>query len=103
MNKDFELLKRIRSERVNIIENRWEIEKPIIFDSQNKNKNGEDIVSYYLVSNYNLNKLQSLYKNLDTISFLDIVYNKDDLLQKGYQKSLLYENLIFLFHFPSFY
>jgi len=73
LNKDFDLLKRIRSERVNIIENKWEIEKPIIFDTQNKNKNAEDVVSYYLVSNYNLNKLQSLYKNLDTISFLDIV------------------------------
>ena len=69
MNKDFDLLKRIRSERVNIIENKWEIEKPIIFDSQNKNKNDEDVIGFYLVSNYNLNKLQSLYKNLDTISF----------------------------------
>ena len=102
LNKDFELLKRIRSERVNIIENKWEIEKPIIFDSQNQNKIGKNVLNYYLVSNYNLNKLQSLYKNLDTISFLDIVYNKDDLLQKGYQKSLLYEKLNLFISFPFF-
>ena len=103
LNKDFDLLKRIRSERVNIIENKWEIEKPIIFDSQNKNKNDEDVISFYLVSNYNLNKLQSLYKNLDTISFLDIVYNKDDLLQKDIKKVSFMKSLIFLSHFLSFY
>ena len=48
-----------------------------------------------------LEALRALYL-LDTISFLDIVYNKDDLLQKGYQKSLLYEKLNLFISFPFF-
>lgn len=53
-------------------------------------------------SNYDKEKLNSIYSNLDTIAFYKLIRNKDQLIQKGYNPSLLEEKKHFYMSLPFF-
>ena len=44
---------------------------------------------YNIISIYNLNKINNLFKNFDTMSFMDLIYNFEKLLDIGYGKRFL--------------
>jgi lipopolysaccharide export system permease protein len=79
-NKDFKILKIIKSDKVNISTNNWIIIKPkIIQDSETIYLNQS-----ILVSNFDLKKINSLFSNLYSLTFVDLIN-----LRKSY-KSLNY-------------
>ena len=51
---------------------------------------------------YNIEKLNSLYKNLDTISFLEILTEKNKLIARGYHQSIISERINSFFALPFF-
>ena len=58
--------------------------------------------NYEIVSEYNYNKISVLFKNFDTMSFLELLLNYDDLQKKGYNKSYLDQNLNSMLSMPFF-
>ena len=79
-NEDFKILRIIKSDKVNISTNNWIIIKPkIIQDSETTYLNQS-----ILVSNFDLKKINSLFSNLYSLSFVDLIN-----LRKSY-KSLNY-------------
>ncbi len=62
-----------------------------IFDEQHK-----------IISIYNLNKINNLFKNFDTMSFMDLIYNFEKLLDVGYGKRFLDQSLHSLLTLPFF-
>ena len=56
-------------------------------------KTNEGIISktfydqYKINSIYNLNKINNLFKNFDTMSFMDLTFNFNNLLDGGYSKN----------------
>ena len=42
---------------------------------------------YNMISLYNYEKINSLFKNFDTISFLNLIFEKNIMLNNGYNKS----------------
>ena len=57
---------------------------------------------YNIISIYNLNKINNLFKNFDTMSFMDLIYNFEKLLDIGYGKDFLDQSLHSLLTLPFF-
>ena len=55
-----------------------------------------------ITSIYDFEKITSLFKNLDTVSFLDLIINYDDFLKKGYSKIFLDQSLHSMLSLPFF-
>ena len=64
----------------------------------NKKKLDEMIIN----SLYDYEKITSLFKNFDTLSFLDLILNYDDYLKKGYNKVFLDQSLHSMLSLPFF-
>ncbi len=92
---------RIESKSVNISNFDWEIKKVKIYKFENSGKPiYEENLS--IKSVYNVKKLNELYKNLDTISFFELINEQEKLIEKGYNKEALNEKLNVFFSIPPF-
>jgi lipopolysaccharide export system permease protein len=90
-DNNHQLKKRIESESAVITNNPWQMKKVYVYDSS-KNS-GTFLENYDLKSDKILDKIVSLYRNLNTISFLDLVINYSELNEKGYSKKILNEKI----------
>ena len=61
-----------------------------------------EFLTYKFVSTFNVEKLNSIYSNLDTISFYNLITNMDSLISKGYNPILLIEKKHFYLSLPFF-
>ena len=64
-----------------------------------KNKYEETI---FLVSKYDHAKITGLFRNFDTMSFLELILNYKDLQNRGYNKLYLDQNLNSMMSMPFF-
>ncbi len=96
------LIKKITADHADISNNQWILRNVIINDFTKGINNQENITEYEILSNYNYDKITSLFKNFDTISFLDLILNYEKLREKGYSKSLLDQNLNSMLSLPFF-
>jgi len=79
-NKNFDLIRSIKSDKIDIKNNQWLIYNPTIYeDNQSKKK---DLIVFN--SNFNQKRIESLFSNLSSLSFLELIK-----LRKNY-KSLNY-------------
>ena len=62
----------------------------------------EDFKTLIINSNYDKEKLNSIYSNLDTISFYKLMRNTEELVKKGYNPALLKEKKHFYLSLPFF-
>ena len=95
------LFERINAETADISDSKW-VAKNVSkykFGDENIKENFETLV---IDSNYDEAKLNSIYSNLDTISFYKLIRNKDELIRKGYNPSLLEEKKHFYLSLPFF-
>ena len=59
--------------------------------------------NYEITSIYNYEKIINLFKNSDTLSFINLVFNYDGLLEKGYNNEFLNQSLHSMLVFPFFF
>ena len=102
LNEKSNIIEKIYSERANIEDNLWKLKNVTIFEPKNKIFKSETLQEYEIVSIYNFEKINSLFKNFNTMSFLNLVTNYDHLLNTGYNKKLLNENLHSMISMPFF-
>ena len=93
---------KIYSELSNINNNKWVLNNAAIINFKNGMTEEEFHESYSIYSNYNYEKITSLFKNFDTMSFVDLILNYKDLQNKGYNKSYLDQNLNSMLSLPFF-
>jgi len=85
------LVKRIEAESAQITNNPWKMVNTFVYDIvENKRTYFEN---YEHRSDNTAEKISSLYKNLNTVSFLDLIINYSELNEKGYTKKLLNEKI----------
>ena len=72
-----------------------------IYDLGNNNKI-TNLENYEFETKEILEKISSLYRNLNTISFIDLITNYVQLNEKGYSKQLLNEKLHKFYSLPIF-
>ena len=94
------LTRRLESESALITNNPWLMKNVHIYDV--KENSTFFVADYKFVSDNTAEKINSLYKNLDTVSFLDLVLNYSQLNEKGYSKKLLKEKINRFISLPIF-
>ncbi len=103
ISKENIIKKRIESEKANISLNNWNIKNPKIF---NFDKEGNITISekesLEFVSFYNVEKLNNLFKNLDTISFMELIIENKNLITRGYEKTTISEKINSFLALPFF-
>ena len=101
-DKNFNLLNKIESDKVNIKYNKWQIQayKNTNFSDEMTAKNFGDELS--INSIYTFEKIINLFKNFDTMSFIDLTYGYKDLKSKGYDKNYLDQSLHSMLSLPFF-
>ena len=99
-NKQNKVIKRIESESAIISNTPWKMKNVYIYDFLNK-KN-ENFKNYSFETNEVLDKINSVYKNLNTVSFISIVKNYRVLNKIGYSKILLDEQIHKFIALPFF-
>ena len=95
--------KRIESQKANISINNWNIEKPKIFNFDKEGNftvKNEEYIQFD--SFYNVEKLNGLFKNLDTISFVELLTENKNLILRGYEKTTISEKINSFFALPFF-
>jgi lipopolysaccharide export system permease protein len=94
-------LERIEAKQANIRDTTWLIEDGYTIQLQDKNiKNDFENLIFY--STFDREKLNSIYSNLDTISFYKLMTESKELVARGYSSKLLKEKKHFYLSLPFF-
>ncbi len=101
-NNDFELKRKIISKSVDIKLNNWILTEVVIFKSKNNIFAKEELSKYEIKSIYNQEKITSLFSNSDTISFIDLSMNYQNLLLNGYNERFLDQSYHSMLSLPFF-
>jgi len=102
LDKDYNLIQKIYSKTADISKNKWNLKKVTIikFDTGISQENYKD--NYSIISKYDHKKINSLFRNFDTMSFLNLVLNYQNLQNRGYNKTYLDQNLNSMLSLPFF-
>ncbi len=100
-DKNNVLLERISAKKINISNTSWLMENVYIVKFKEENTK-QNFKTLSFESNFNKEKLNSIYSNLDTISFYRLVNEKNRLIDKGYNSMLLDEKKHFYLSLPFF-
>jgi lipopolysaccharide export system permease protein len=95
------MLKRIESESAIIVNNPWKMKKGFIYDFTNSEKK-KKFENYDFKTDKVLEKINSLYRNLNTVSFIDVIKDYKQLNMIGYSKKLLNEHIHKFISLPFF-
>ena len=104
LNDNYKLRKKIFSKTIDIQSKTWILKDSIIFkltdddvfEKENQKNNIE------LKSIYDFDKITSLFSNADTISFLDLLFDYQKLLNIGYSEQFLDQSFHSMLSLPFF-
>mgnify|MGYP006139531473 CR=1 FL=1 len=99
-DENHNVIKRIQSESAIITKNPWIMKNVFIYDI--KNNKDYNLDSYNFYTDKILDKINSLYRNLNTISFLNLIKNYDQLKKIGYSEKILVEQIHRFVSLPFF-
>jgi len=100
-DKNNNFIKRIESTQANISENNWLLKNSNILDENGKLLS-ENLNEITYKSMYDLNKIKTLYSNLDTVSFWKITNEIKLLEERGYSTKQMETKLHRSLSFPFF-
>ena len=98
---EYNFLQRIEADSANIISEKWKLENVSILD-RDGNFISESLDEIIYESTYNLEKIKTLYSNLDTVSFWNITREIKVLKERGYSTKEMETKLHRSLSFPFF-
>jgi len=102
LDENSNLLEKIVSKSANIKDNTWILNNVKILVPINGIFELQKFEQYQIESIYNFEKINSLFKNFDTLSFPDVVLNYQELLNNGYSTNFLSKSLHSMLTLPFF-
>ena len=102
LKENSNLDEKIFSKTANIKDNNWILKDVSVFSSENGVITRKDLKSLKIESSYNYEKINSIFKNFNTLSFLDLINNYKKLIESGYNKSFLDQSLHTMLALPFF-
>ena len=100
-NEDNVLMERIETVQADISNNPWILQNGFKINFLKESKK-EEFQRLEFNSTFNKEKLNSIYSNLDTLSFYNLITNMEKLISKGYNPILLKEKKHFYLSLPFF-
>ena len=98
-NENFDLEQTIQSNKINISNELWIIEKPTI---TKKNISSSDFEKIVFETSFNTEKINSLFSNISTLNLLELFDLKKDYENLGYSSKEIQIHLLNLFTTPFF-
>ena len=89
-NKDFNLVEILQSEKVDITSKKWKIFNPIILKGGSQSSLDEIV----LQSNFDLQKINSLFSNLSSLSIIDLITLRKSYMSLNYSVTDINSHLI---------
>jgi lipopolysaccharide export system permease protein len=102
LDNNFNLSEKIMSKKVDITSNTWVLSDVTIFRQNSGLFEAEEFINYRIKSIYDYERVNSLFKNFDTMSFIDLLFNYKDLKNSGYNTNFLNQSLHSLLSIPFF-
>ena len=99
-NDDFELIRTIQSEKIDISQNNWVIFNPII-TKNNISKKIDHQINFE--TNFNEKRINNLFSNISTLDILKLFTLIEDYKKIGYSPDEIFLHLLKLFTMPIFY
>ena len=101
-DNNYVLKNKVKAKSANISKNTWVLNDISILSIENQSSNENKMEQTTFDSIYTYEKIINLYKNFDTISFIDLTLNYDEFLDKGYNENFLNQNLQSMLSLPFF-
>ena len=102
LDEDFNLIEKIKSKKANVQDYVWLLNDVSVVNLKNGNLKKDQTQELKIKSIYNYEKINNLFKNFDTMSFLDLIFNYNELIDNGYSKVFLDQALHTLLSLPFF-
>ena len=97
-NKDFDLVEVLQSERVDITSKKWKIFNPITLKGNSQSTLNELI----LHSNFDLQKINSLFSNLSSLSIVDLITLRKSYMSLNYSVTDINSHLLKIVSYPVY-
>src|SRR6056300_815560 len=97
-NKDFDLVEVLQSERVDITSKKWKIFNPITLKGNSQSTLNELI----LHSNFDLQKINSLFSNLSSLSMIDLITLRKSYMSLNYSVTDINSHLLKILSYPVY-
>ena len=101
-DENLELKEKINSRSANIEKNEWLLEDVSILKIDNIDQQETKLARFTISSIYTYDKIINLFKNFQTLSFVDLLINYEDLINQGYNKIFLNQSLHSMLSMPFF-
>ena len=102
LDDNYALKEKITSEKANVENNKWILNNVSLFKFNNGIFEEKKFKNYEINSIYNYEKINNLFNNLDTMLFIELLLNYNELLNIGYNNRILDESLHTLLSLPFF-
>ena len=86
-------VEKIFADKAYIKDNTWLLTNVQVFKLEDDTLKKQNFDNYKINSVYNYDKINSLFKNFDTLSFIKLLTQKSDLKKNGYSDNFLSESL----------
>ena len=97
-NKDFNVVEILQSEKVDITSKKWKIFKPIIL----KDGSQSSLDELVLQSNFDLQKINSLFSNLSSLSIIDLITLRKSYMSLNYSVTDINSHLLKIVSYPVY-
>ena len=97
-NKDFDLVEVLQSERVDITSKKWKIFNPITLKGNSQSTLNELILD----SNFDLQKINSLFSNLSSLSIIDLITLRKSYMSLNYSVTDINSHLLKIVSYPVY-
>jgi lipopolysaccharide export system permease protein len=101
-NNKFQVTEKIFAKRVYIDQNDWILNDVSVLTINNETATETKVETKIINSIYTYDKIISLYKNIDTMSFVELIMNYENLIERGYNQVFLNQNLHLMLSMPFF-
>lgn len=102
LDEDSNLIEKIIAEEAFIKDNNWVLTNVRVLKVVDNLFEEQKFESLKIYSIYNYDKINSLFKNFDTLSFLDLLFKNKKLQDNGYNKIFLNQSLHSMLSLPFF-
>ena len=97
-NKDYEVLRNIKSSKIDIKNNEW-----LIFNAKIYKKNNYEVKEFeYLKTSFNLDRIQSLYSNLSSLNIFQLYELRENYKKLNYSVTEVELQLLKLASYPIY-
>ncbi len=99
-DSNFELIRTIQSNKIDINNNSWIVYNPVITKNNITEKSNDVLI---LKTNFNEKKINNLFSNISTLNLVELFNLKKDYEKLGYSSDEILIHLLKLFSMPLFY